>query len=133
VLRHTLLGGAGEPIAFQLRYFEVAPRGYSSLEKHLHVHSVVVLRGRGRVIVGHEVFDVEPFDLVYVPSGTPHQFVSSGEEPFGFLCPVDLDRDPPQPLSEEELRDLLSDPRVSDAVRIETLAGLVPSPLAGEG
>lgn len=124
VLRHTLIGGAGEPMRFQLRYFEIAPRGYSSLEKHAHAHSVVVLRGKGRVVVGYEVFEVEPFDLIYVPPGTPHQFVTAGEEPLGFLCPVDADRDPPQPLTEHELQDLTSDPRVRDAIRIETPAGV---------
>lgn len=124
VLRHTLVGGAGEPMTFQLRYFEIAPGGYSSLEKHTHVHSVVVLRGKGHIVVGHEVFQVEPFDLIHVPSGTPHQFVSTGGEPFGFLCPVDADRDPPQALTEEELHDLMTDPRVREAIRLEATAGL---------
>src|SRR3954468_515192 len=33
---------------FELRYFEIAPGGYSSLEKHEHAHVVIALRGRGR-------------------------------------------------------------------------------------
>ncbi len=123
VIRHTLLGGAGEPAAFQLRYFEIAPGGYSSLEKHRHVHSIVVLRGAGTVIVGRDVFDVGPLDLVYVPPEAPHQFVNAGSEPFGFLCPVDADRDPPQPLTAEELRALLDDPKVRQAVRIGETTG----------
>ncbi len=122
VVRHTLLGGAGEPAAFQLRYFEIGPGGYSSLEKHRHVHAVIVLRGTGRVVVGREVFDVRPFDLVYVPPVVPHQFVNSGPEPFGFLCPVDADRDPPQPLTDVELRELMSEPRVREAVRVSSLS-----------
>jgi len=117
VARHTLAGAGSEPMAFELRYFEIAPRGYSSLEKHQHVHSIVVLQGTGHVVIGSEVFTVSPFDLVYVPSGVPHQFVNDGAEPFGFLCPVDADRDHPQPLTEAELRDFLADPRVRDAVR----------------
>jgi oxalate decarboxylase/phosphoglucose isomerase-like protein (cupin superfamily) len=88
------------------------------LEKHRYVHAVVVLCGQGKVIVGHEVFDVAPFDLVYVPSLLPHQFVNTGSEPFGFLCPVDADRDRPQGLSEAEFADLLSDPAVREVVRI---------------
>ncbi len=124
VIRHTLLGGAGEQVAFQLRYFEIAPGGYSSLEKHRHVHSIIVLRGAGTVVVGREVFDVVPFDLIYVPPETPHQFVNAGAESFGFLCPVDAERDPPQPLAAEELRNLLEDPRVRQAVRIQETTGL---------
>jgi len=122
VVRYTLLG-AGEPAAFQLRYFEIGPGGYSSLEKHRHVHAVIVLRGRGRVVVGRDVFDVGPFDLVYVPPVTPHQFVNAGTEPFGFLCPVDADRDPPQPLTDAELRELMSEPRVRAALRVGDTVG----------
>jgi len=108
VVRHTLAGGAGEPMAFQ-----------SSLEKHRYVHTIIVLHGAGRVIVGREVFDVAPFDFVYVPPNVPHQFVNAGATTFGFLCPVDADRDPPQPLSHKELRELLSVPAVREVVRIE--------------
>lgn len=116
VVRHTLVGGQG--LAFQLRYFEVAPGGFSSLEKHRHAHAIVVLRGRGTVIAGHEVHAVAPFDLVVIPGGTPHQFVAAGEEPFGFLCPVDADRDPPQALETEELQALLAHPEVRATVRL---------------
>lgn len=116
VMRHTLAGG--DELAYQLRYFEIAPGGFSSLEKHHHAHTIVVLRGRGQVIAGREVFRVEPFDLVVIPPVTPHQFVNAGEEPFGFLCPVDADRDPPQALTEDELTRLMEDPEVRAAVRL---------------
>jgi quercetin dioxygenase-like cupin family protein len=99
VARHTLVGASGEPAAFHLRYFEIQPGGFSSLERHQHVHAVLVLRGRGRVRVGEESFDVRPFDFVYVPGGVPHQFLNpDATEPFGFLCPVDAARDAPQPV-----------------------------------
>ena len=39
----------------ELRYFEVAPGGYSTLERHEHMHAVLVLRGRGECLVGNEV------------------------------------------------------------------------------
>lgn len=116
VIRHTLAGG--ESLAFQLRYFEIGPGGFSSLEKHHHAHTIIVLRGHGRVIAGREVFSVDPFDLVVIPAGAPHQFVNSGTEPFGFLCPVDADRDPPTALTPEELDSLLRDPDVRAAVRL---------------
>ena len=32
----------------QLRYFEVAAGGHTTLERHEHVHAVMVVRGRGR-------------------------------------------------------------------------------------
>jgi quercetin dioxygenase-like cupin family protein len=116
VIRQTLIGGA-EGAQFQLRYFEIAPGGFSSLEKHAHVHAVIVLRGAGDVIVGPEVFRVQPFDVVYVPPSTPHQFVNAGPEAFGFLCPVDANRDRPQALTPEELAALLEHPAIRQAVR----------------
>ena len=61
-----LLFGPETGLRAELRYFEVAPGGHSTLEKHEHVHAVVILRGRGRVLVGDRVWDVEPRDLVHV-------------------------------------------------------------------
>lgn len=94
VERFVLLGGAGEPVAFQLRYFEIAPGGYSSYERHRHAHAIVVVRGDGRVRIGRQMYRVHPMDLVFVPPGVPHQFLA-GRRRFGFLCPVDAVRDRP--------------------------------------
>jgi quercetin dioxygenase-like cupin family protein len=121
VVRHTLAGG--DALAFQLRYFEIASAGYSSLEKHAHAHTIVVLRGRGKVVAGRGVFTVEPFDLVVIPPQFPHQFVNTGAEPFGFLCLVDAERDAPQAVPANELEALLSEPDVRAAVRIADPVG----------
>ncbi len=104
------------PAAFELRYFELEPGGYSSLEKHRHVHFIVVLRGRGKALVGSRVFELKPFDLVYVPPETPHRWVNDGPEPFGFLCPVDAERDRPEPLSEAEWETLRANPTTAPYV-----------------
>jgi len=98
VIRQTLLGeGEGEEsLAFITRYFEVEPGGYSSLERHRHPHSVVVVRGRGEVILGDEVHPLRPLDCVYVAPDEVHRFRATGEEPLGFLCVVDRDRDLPR-------------------------------------
>lgn len=97
VERFVLVGGMDEPTAFQLRYFEIAPGGYSSLEQHRHAHAVLVLRGRGRVRIGSTEHRVGTMDFILIPPGTPHQF-RAGKEPFGFLCPVDAVRDRPRPV-----------------------------------
>jgi quercetin dioxygenase-like cupin family protein len=98
VTRQVLVGSAAEPVAFQLRYFEIRPGGFSSFERHRHAHAIVVLRGRGTARVGQQTFEVRPFDVVYIPPNVPHQFCNPDpQEQFGFLCPVDADRDPPRP------------------------------------
>jgi S-methyl-1-thioxylulose 5-phosphate methylthiotransferase len=102
VSRFTIGGPPAVPAQFELRYFELAPGGYSSIEKHQHIHLIIVLRGRGKALIGAEVVDLAPYDLAYVPPATPHRWINDSEEPFGFLCPVNAPRDAPQPLSDEE-------------------------------
>jgi S-methyl-1-thioxylulose 5-phosphate methylthiotransferase len=96
VRRMTLAGGQGESAAFEVRYFEIEPGGFSSLEHHAHVHVVIVLRGQGQVTLGEELHGLGFGDTVYVAAHAVHQFRNpSGKEPFGFLCVVDAVRDRP--------------------------------------
>jgi mannose-6-phosphate isomerase-like protein (cupin superfamily) len=94
VTRQVLFDGAGLPV--QLRYFEVAPGGWTTLERHEHVHAVMVIRGRGRCLVGDRAYDLALNDLVSVPPMTWHQFRAADDEALGFLCVVTTERDRPQ-------------------------------------
>jgi mannose-6-phosphate isomerase-like protein (cupin superfamily) len=98
----------------ELRYFEVAPAGFSSLERHAHTHNVLILRGHGQCLVGREVREVATHDLVAVPPMTWHQFRATGHEPLGFLCMVNAARDKAQLPTPEELAEIERDPRISD-------------------
>lgn len=104
-------------LAGELRYFEIAPGGFSTLERHEHVHAVMILRGRGRCLVGREIQRVETHDLVTVPPLTWHQFRASEGEPLGFLCMVNARRDKPQLPSDEDLAALKADPAVAEFLR----------------
>ena len=104
----------GDPaLDAELRYFEVAPGGFSTLERHEHMHAVMVLRGRGECLVGREVRKIELHDLVTVPPWTWHQFRASSDEPLGFLCMVNAARDKPQLPTEADLAELASRPEVA--------------------
>jgi quercetin dioxygenase-like cupin family protein len=116
VTRFTIASPKRIPARFELRYFELEPGGYSRLEKHRHVHCVVALRGAGRALVGDEVFELGPLDAIYVAPLTPHRWINAGEGPFGFLCPVDGDRDTPIPLDEAEWDSLRANPRTAPYV-----------------
>jgi quercetin dioxygenase-like cupin family protein len=105
IARTTLVRGP-----LEVRYFEVAPGGFSSLEKHEHTHAVFAVRGHGRALVGSSVVELAPLDLVETAPFEPHRWVNAGEEPFGFICTVSGERDRPQPLSDAEWDALARDP-----------------------
>ena len=71
IVRQVLVGKRAEETHFHLRYFEIAPGGYSSLEKHGHAHVVIAVRGQGRAVLGDQVQDMQPLDTVYVAPWTP--------------------------------------------------------------
>lgn len=86
---------------FEVRYFEVSVGGYTSFERHNHEHMVVVVRGKGRVLLGDEWSEIGTFDAVRVLPQMPHQFAATGDEPLGIICVVDKDRDRPELLRSE--------------------------------
>ncbi|GMV58310.1 MAG: hypothetical protein AMXMBFR72_14180 [Betaproteobacteria bacterium] len=91
--------------ASELRYFEIAPGGHSTLERHEHTHAVLILRGRGTVRLGDEIHAIAERDLVTVDPLTWHQFHAAADSALGFLCLVSKERDRPQlPTPEEAAR-----------------------------
>ena len=114
--RH-IIKGREDGGRFDVRYFEVAPGGFTSLERHDHIHSVICVRGAGYAIVGDAAHDLGTFDHIFVPPNTAHQFVNAGGEPFGFLCIVDGERDRPRALSADELTALVRNPAVAAKIR----------------
>ena len=91
----------GEPnaVRFETRYFDIAPGGYTSFERHAHEHIVVVLKGTGTVRLGDEAFTIGVGDTVHVAPDQPHQFLT--ERGLGILCTVDRDRDRPVLLNDD--------------------------------
>ena len=100
-------------LAGELRYFEVAPGGFSTLERHEHVHAVLILGGGGEALVGVELIVLRQNDLVTVPPMTWHQFRAGADQPLGFLCMADAIRDKPQLPTDADLAALRSDPAIA--------------------
>lgn len=115
ITRQTLF--SRPDLAGELRYFEIASGGYSTLERHQHVHGVMILRGRGQALVGTEILDLAPFDLITVPPMTWHQFRADRIDQLGFLCMVDARRDKPQLPAEADLEQLCLQPAVAAFIR----------------
>jgi quercetin dioxygenase-like cupin family protein len=104
-------------LAAQVRYFEMQPGGYSTLERHQHMHAVMILRGRGRCLVGNQVLEVAEHDLVHIPAMAWHQFRATEDQPLGFLCVVNTARDKPQLPDAADLESLCADAAVADFIR----------------
>ncbi len=99
--RQELTGKSGEKTSFDLRYFEIEPGGYSSLEKHVHEHVIIGVRGNGILIKGNSSFTISVHDIAYVSPLEEHQLRNEEKEPFGFFCIVDHKRDKPIVIKED--------------------------------
>jgi len=90
--RQILIGTEENSPHFHMRYFAVQPGGYTSLDRHDHDHGVYILHGQARLRLGTDEYELNAGDVVYIPGNEVHQFFTSGNEPFGFLCVVPAER-----------------------------------------
>jgi quercetin dioxygenase-like cupin family protein len=101
----------------ELRYFEIAPSGHTTLEKHDHIHLVVPIRGGGSCLVENKLYKLELNDVIHVPSWAWHQFRASDDDYLGFLCLVTCDRDRPTLPTKEDLDLLQKDASIAAFIR----------------
>ncbi len=117
ITRQILFDGRDD-FPMQMRYFEIAPGGHSTLERHTHVHVVMVINGHGDALVGARIHQLKPFDVVVIEPETWHQFRATRNTDFGFLCMVKTERDRPHLPDEQEKKKLLEDPEIAHFVRL---------------
>jgi len=117
ISRQVLFAG-GPKLGAELRYFEIAPGGHSTLERHDHIHSVMIIRGGGHCLVGDAIHPLRTNDLVYVPTMTWHQFRATGDQPLGFLCLVNVERDRPERPDDRAVAQLQALPQVGEFIRL---------------
>ena len=75
---------------------------------------MVTLRGSGRVLVGDRVIELGHLEVLEIPPSTAHRWVNAGDEPWGFLCTVDAERD--RPLDDAEWEALKANPATAPFV-----------------
>jgi quercetin dioxygenase-like cupin family protein len=86
VSKRVLIGRKENAPGIAMRYFEVQPGGNSALESHPEIHEVFVLKGKGRVLMGEEFFDIHEGDVVYIEPNERHEFLAGPDEALGFIC-----------------------------------------------
>ena len=113
-----VLSDAFPDLFAELRYFEVAPGGHSTLERHGHVHLVLIGRGAGHCLVGDAGSAIAERDAVIIPPWTWRQFRATGTEPLGFFCVVARERDRPQLPETHDIEALSANPAARDFIRV---------------
>ncbi len=91
--RRQTLTDRGSGSGFHMRRFIMEPGGGMPRHTNQVEHQQYVLRGRARIGIGDDTFQVSAGDVVHIPGGTPHWYRSEGDEPFEFLCVVPDDED----------------------------------------
>lgn len=102
IIRQVLIGPSRKSMKFHLRYFELGPGGSSSHETHDHEHVVIGIRGKGTARLNGRNTDIKFLDVLYVKPNAPHRFFNPYDEPFGFFCIVNAERDRPRPVRTKE-------------------------------
>jgi quercetin dioxygenase-like cupin family protein len=83
----VLLGPDDGTPHFAMRRFIMGEGGGMPRHRNTVEHEQFVLRGRAKVVIGEETFEVGPSDVLYIPAGVPHSYEVL-EPPFEFLCMV---------------------------------------------
>jgi len=117
VTRQILFHG-GHDLDVELRYFEVGKDGHSTLERHEHSHAVMIIRGKGEVMVADEISPIGLYDVVQIPPMTWHQFRANQGDDLGFLCVVSVERDRPQRPGPDQVAELSQNERVAEFIRV---------------
>lgn len=109
VTKQVLFDNEGD-LPVQFRYFQVEAGGFSSFERHAHMHFVVIFKGSGHALLGHTVREVHEGDVLTIPGWEWHQFKADRGERLGFFCLVNHDRDTPVYPTAEDVAEIRKDP-----------------------
>lgn len=87
VTKKVLLSRSETP-NFEMRCFTIQPGGEMPRHTNLVEHEQFVIRGKARIGIGDEEFDVQYGSVILIPANQPHWYRNSGTEEFQFLCLV---------------------------------------------
>jgi quercetin dioxygenase-like cupin family protein len=88
VTKQVLVGVEEGASDFIVRYFTVPPGGRTAYDQHEHQHGVVIVQGKGRVLLGDQWHDIAAGDSVFTDTNEIHQFETVGDQLLGFICVI---------------------------------------------
>lgn len=86
--KKTLIGPQEGWEGWVMRLFTLKDRGCSPRHAHPWPHINYILGGRGVLYAGEKETELAEGSIAYVPSEIEHQFVSTADEDFAFICIV---------------------------------------------
>ena len=75
---------------FAMRLFEFAPKGHTSYHTHPWEHEMFVKKGQGILVSEDKKHAVKQGDVIFIPSGEPHQFINESNETLELICLIPL-------------------------------------------
>jgi len=109
--------GADHDVAVSVYLVEAQPGRGAPLHTHEYDEIAFVEEGRARIVVGNEIREAGPGDIVVIKARTPHGFVNIGD---GVLKQLDIHVNP-------TFKQVNLEP-----TEVSKKAGLVSKPLAGD-
>jgi mannose-6-phosphate isomerase-like protein (cupin superfamily) len=88
---YNFLGADQADVAVSMFIVEAKPGRGAPLHKHEYDEIVLVQEGQPRFVVGEEIREATPGDILVVKAGTPHGFVNAGS---GTLKQIDIHVNP---------------------------------------
>lgn len=88
VLLRMMVGRDDGAPNFALRHFTIEPGGHTPRHRHDYEHQNYIISGQGTVREEETLHEVRPGDVLFIPPGTLHQFVNTGDTPLVLLCLV---------------------------------------------
>jgi mannose-6-phosphate isomerase-like protein (cupin superfamily) len=88
---YNFVGADHADVAASIYFIEAQPGRGAPLHIHEYDEIVIIQEGRSRLVVGDEVREVGPGDILVVKARTPHGFINIGE---GILKQVDVHLSP---------------------------------------
>ena len=78
---------------FAMRYYQLEPGGSSRKEQHPYDHGILILQGRGEVLIDQDISSFERGDIIYIPPDALHQLSNTGTELVDFICVIPARRE----------------------------------------
>lgn len=86
--RFQVLISSEEAPHFAMRRFVLAPGGWIPPHTNTVEHEQFVLRGRAKIGIDKQTYEVRAGDVLFIPAGVPHWYQNEGPKHFEFLCLV---------------------------------------------